>query len=154
MEHLYKSGCRRGVKKFVKYIRSTRQRGQVGQSIAVMRDNLPSLLADSFAGQAVVILFLFLVYPMWYTSFHQELLESSHGNIAVMRDNWRVWLSGRQYWPLVPSPQFIAAIELKSIAQEKKKSIIIVRRKAFQTRYIHGCNVGHKFRWVFDGFKL
>ena len=58
--------CECGGKEFVKYIRSknirsTRQRGQVGQTIAVMSHNLPSLLAGPFAGQAVVILFLFLV---------------------------------------------------------------------------------------------
>ena len=75
--------CKGARKEFGKYIRSTRRWRQVGQSIAVMRDNLPSLLAGPFAGQAVVILSQFgcLNFNCFkcdiYFYFHQEKLESS-----------------------------------------------------------------------------
>ena len=85
--------CESGGKEFVKYIRSknirsTRQRGQVGQSIAVMSHNLPSLLVGPFAGQAVVTLFLFLVNPMSYTN---NDLKAHMVRCQVMKDNWRVF---------------------------------------------------------------
>ena len=75
--------CKGARKEFGKYIRSTRRWRQVGQSIAVMRHNLPSLLAGPFAGQAVVILSQFgcLIFNCFkcdiYFYFHQEKLESS-----------------------------------------------------------------------------
>ena len=75
--------CKGARKEFRKYIRSTRRWRQVGQSIAVMRHNLPSLLAGPFAGQAVVILSQFgcLNFNCFkcdiYFYFHQEKLESS-----------------------------------------------------------------------------